>query len=96
MEEIIKGLTEMLIENEVNSKVESRRNWVIRTEIRNEKKVIPYAGSYGKAVDIGWVGPELVMTIVKNSIRWYVFTYKKDYLEALKELESKGFIKTKW
>lgn len=96
MKEIISGLTEMVIENEINSKVEGRRNWVIRTEVRNGKKVIPYAGGYGRAVDIGWVGPELITTIVKNSIRWYEFTYKKDYLEALKKLENKGFVKTEW
>ena len=93
--ETLVGLSVMTIENELGSKVEGRRNWVIRTEKSpaTGKLYILYSGGYGEASRKGLLQASL-SEICKYSVRWYEFTYKADYLEALDKLTKAGY--TKW
>ena len=75
--EITAELITMDIMNKVCSKVNGRRNYVIRTE--NGK--IVFAGGYGTAKRYGWLS-EYLTYITEHHVRWYEFTYKKDFDEA--------------
>lgn len=88
---IVENLVAMEIENKMNSKVEGRRNWLIRTEVMNGVKYIMFCGGYGEGDRRGWLAPEMIANIGKYSIRWYTYTYKKDYLEAVKMLKENGY-----
>lgn len=87
-------LATMEVENTMRSKVDGRRNWVIRVETwhttdGNSKRVITYRGGFGIASDRGYLGCFL-REIGERKIRWYEFTYKKDYKAAVEKLLAAG------
>jgi len=89
--EMAVALTVMEVENTLHSKVDGRRNWVIRVETwtttdGERKRVITYRGGYGFACDHGFMGC-FVREIGERNIRWYTFTYKKDYQAAVNALK---------
>ena len=89
MKEMLMNLAVMEIENTIGSKVDGRRNWVIRMETWGEKRVIAYRGGFGKADRGGWLSARLT-DIGEKKIRWYEFTYKKDYMAALNKIKEGG------
>lgn len=90
MKEMMMNLVAMDIENKIGSRVEGRRNWVIRVEtLSNGKRIVSYCGGFGEAVREGWMSASLTK-IGKKKIRWYEFTYKKDYMNALSKLADIG------
>lgn len=94
MMEMAVALMEMEEENKVFSKVRGNRNWAIRTErfVNKEGKEckFAYVGRFG-ALNRANLMSALIVTIAKYNIRWYEFTYKKDFMEALQKLERDGF-----
>ena len=87
------GMLNMLGENERTSKVEGRRNWLIRVQELNGKNRIVFAGGWGEGKRQGWM-IEQVSYIVEHNVRWFEFTYKADYLKVLNNLKENGF--TEW
>lgn len=93
MKEIME-MTLMEVENTLRSKIPGRRNWVIRVETRhtndsNSKRVITYRGGFGYAADRGFLECFL-REIGERRIRWYEFTYKRDYMAAIAKLTENG------
>lgn len=88
---MMSNLVAMEIENNSHSKINGRRNWVIRTEIYDGEKCVVFHGAFGEGERRGWLAPESLKNIEKYSIRWYKYTYKKDYLKALEELKNDGY-----
>lgn len=82
---MLNALKDMLNEKELHSVVTGRRNWFIRTAIKNGKFFVEYAGKYGNAL---WLREETLKVIEENHVRFYVFTRKADYLTALKALKA--------
>ena len=76
----------METENNIVSKVDGRRNWFIRTEIRNNHLLI-YNCGFGEAKNKGLTSCRL-FDIPKYNIRFYTFTYKKNYKKALETLQA--------
>ncbi len=69
------------------SKVDGRNNYMIRIDMRNGHYKITYAGGFGRGkIFCG----EYVSIICKNHTRWFFYTYKKDYKEALQILNNLG------
>jgi hypothetical protein len=85
LSEIIAELNNLKREETLCSKVQGRRNWVIRTEFINNKMYVRYAGSFGGADRFGYL-TESLQYMAEHHVRWYVFTYKKDYTETLNKL----------
>lgn len=81
----------MELENNLFSKVEGRRNWVIRVQTSSQtgNRFIYYKGGFGKACRLNCMEAYL-RDIANEKIRWYEFTYKKDYLKALEILKECG------
>lgn len=79
------GLVQMDIENTLGSKVKGRRNWAIRIENHDGKK-IAWVGGYGQMRRRNLLG-EYIRIINKYQIRWFEYTYKKDFKVAVKALE---------
>ncbi len=86
---IVVELVKMDVENTLGSKVDGRRNWAIRIENHDGVKVA-YAGGYGRMARRNLLG-EYVRIIKKNQIRWFEYTYKKDFKTAVKALEEAGY-----
>ena len=87
--EIIAEVIVMDITNKIISKVEGNRNWVIKTEVYDGKKVA-ICNRFGELKRRGHM-VELLKTIAKYHIRWYEFTYKKDYMKAIEILKNNGY-----
>ena len=85
----VNTLRMMKAENELVSKVNGRRNYVIRTSMVNGKKIVVYAGNYGVAADRGLL-EEKVTEIAAKNIRWYTFTRKADFMNAVNILKNAG------
>ena len=79
----------MDIENTCGSKVEGKRNWMVQIRTTDNLKVA-YVGTHGQMTRRGF-NCEMIEDIVKYSIRWFFFTYKKDLLNTLKTLEESGY-----
>ena len=92
--ETVINLMEMEIENELGSVVRGNRNWAIRTEVLGSLK-IAYVGRYGAMKRRGLMGARIA-AIEKYNIRWYKYTYKKDFEKALKMLENDNYYKIGW
>ena len=88
------GMAKMKRENKLFSNVKGNRNWAIRTERwTNDEGIerkVAYVSRYGMMARRGMFS-EFVRVIVKYNIRWYEFTYKKDFEEAIKLLEVDGY-----
>ena len=69
------------------SKVNGRHNYVIRMEMNDS---IAYAGGMGTMEKCGLMG-EFLSYMTKHGTCWAEYTYKKDFLEAVKALENNGF-----
>ena len=83
-------LVEMDVVNNLCSKLDGRRNWAIRIEEREDRKVA-YVGGYGRMADCRMMSAYL-KEIAKYHIRWFKYTYKKDFKKAVKVLEDNGYI----
>lgn len=77
MSTIINDFKGMLLEEQLFSKVPGRRNWAIRVE---HKDKIAYVGKFKALADRGFLSPTKLKTIAEKKIRWYEFTYKKDFM----------------
>jgi hypothetical protein len=93
MLEMLMELVGSQVAEKVVSKLDGNKNWMIHTEVIDGKPRIRFAGRTGQG--------ELyrscfVWEIQKYHYRWYYFTYKKDYKEALEALLSLGFEKPLW
>jgi len=94
MNELMRTALELIeteVEGAINSKVDGRRNWVIRVETINGQRVITYCGGYGEALRYGRMSC-LLRELGQYKIRWYKFTYKKDYKDALSKLMAAGAV----
>ena len=90
LQEIISNLTETIAIDDLCSKVEGRRNWVIRFEKNYAGKYhILYKGAFGIACNRGLL-EEYLMYMAEHKTKWIYFTYKKDYLKALEALKALG------
>ena len=74
-------------EQKLASIVRGRKNYVIRTEMDNG--VTAYVGTLKALHDKGLKAAFLV-DVVKYHIRWFYFTYKKDFMTAVNILEENG------
>ena len=91
MKNILNEMINMEIENALNSRVIGRRNWVIRVQnTEDNERYICYAGGFGQANRYGYLSERLSF-IAERKVRWYEFTYKKDFLSALEELKKLGY-----
>lgn len=89
------NLLTMELDEAIISKLDGRRNWVIRVETNsNNERIISYHGSYGEARRWGYLSCMLRELGIRK-IRWYKFTYKKDYKAALELLLAIG-VKNEW
>ena len=92
-EEIRNLLTEiatMNVENNLGSKVRGNKNWAIRVMTYSDDYKPAEVGRYGTMNKLGYLGASF-KDIAKYQIRWYYFTYKKDFDEAVKKLEENGY-----
>jgi hypothetical protein len=85
--ETAKALQNMDRENTLGSKVNGRRNYIIRVE---DNCKIVFAGMMGEARRRGETA-EYIRYIILHHVRWYEFTYKKDFKEALDKLKEMGY-----
>lgn len=69
------------------SKIEGHRNWTIRMEM-NDK--IAYVSGFG-VMQRRWLLSERLDYMAKHGTCWAHYTYKKDFLQAVKALEENGF-----
>lgn len=69
----------------VTSEVTGRRNWVIRTYDDKAQ-----CGGFGQMERCGMLGAFL-RDMAKHGICWRYFTYKKDWLEAMKAYKEAGY-----
>lgn len=83
-------LAKMDIESTLGSKVEGRRNWAIRIEKHGDRK-IARVGGYGQMRRRNLLC-EYVRIINKYQIRWFEYTYKKDFKVAVEALENAGYV----
>lgn len=94
LKEMVIELTKMDIENKLFSNVKGNRNWAIQTKryINDDGIELKwaYVARYGMMERRGCFS-EFLTDIAKYHIRWYKFTYKKDFEEAIKILESDGY-----
>jgi hypothetical protein len=82
-------------ENKIMSVLRGNRNWGIRIEIMPESgNKYAYIGRYGTLERRGLLS-ELISEIVKYHIRWFTYTYKKDFEEAITMLENNNY-KIRW
>lgn len=90
MNEMMKTAINTLVLTETGraiGKVRGRRNWVIRMEMKDRKA---YVGGMGVMDKRGLMSEFLVM-MEKHGTTWAEYTYKKDFLTAVKALEEIGF-----
>lgn len=96
--EITKNLIIMNYENNLYSEIKGNRNWCIRTEhyITSDGQEIKtaYVGRYGALKRRGLLS-EFIRNIGKYHIRWYNFTYKKDFEKNITQLAENEFY-IKW
>ena len=92
--ETVVSLMKMEIENELGSVVRGNRNWAIKTMVLGELK-IAYVGRYGAMKRRGLMG-DRIAAIEKYNIRWYKYTYKRDFEKALKMLENDNYYAIDW
>ena len=86
----IKAISYQQKVNNLCSKVEGRRNWIIRTELNsNGEMKIVYKGGYGEGRRRN-VDSEYLWYMAKYNVSWVYFTYKKDYIKALEYLADLG------
>lgn len=83
-------LVKMDVESTIGSKVDGRRNWAIRTENHGDVKVA-YVGAYGQMRRRNLMS-EYIRIIKKYQVRWFEYTYKKDFKAVVKALEDAGYI----
>lgn len=92
------NLINMDYENSLYSEVKGNRNWSIRTEhyviADNEEIKIAYVGRHG-ALERRHMFSEFIRDIIKYNIRWYNYTYKKDFEKNITRLAENGFY-IKW
>lgn len=91
--EIICGLIDVEIADKLYSKVEGNRNWAIEVETSKSGRKVATCNRYGVLKRRGYLTAFLT-AIAEYHIRWYYFTYKKDYEETKKILENNGYIIT--
>lgn len=90
LNEVVETLAAVEVADKIVSNTPGRRNWLIRTEVsRKGELVIFYNGAYGRADDLGLLS-ERISYIAEHKVRWYKFTYKKDYEAALNALRAMG------
>ena len=70
------------------SKVNGRRNYVIRMEMKDKEA---YIGTMGAMVHRGLMG-EYLSYMVKHGTCWAEYTYKKDWQAAVNALAENGFL----
>lgn len=87
---IICGLVNVEIADKLYSKVEGNRNWAIKVETLRTGRKIATCNRYGVLKRRGYLSAFL-WEIAEYHIRWYYFTYKKDYEEIKKILENNGY-----
>lgn len=69
------------------SKVRGRRNWAIRMEMKDR---MAYVGGMG-VMDRRGLMSEFLVLMERHGTTWAEYTYKKDFLTAIKALEEIGF-----
>ncbi len=70
------------------SKVEGRRNYTIRMEMKDKRA---YVGGNG-AMERRHLTSEYLTYIANHGTCWANYTYKKDFMNAIKALENNGFL----
>lgn len=80
------GLVYLRNGKKLESYVMGRRNWVIKTY---DNRAI--FGSWGVAKRNGQLRSVTFQDMADHKIHWLEYTYKKDALTALKELENIGY-----
>lgn len=81
MKEMLNELIIAEVDKALVSKIPGRKNWLIATEVIDGEMSIRYAGPAGRGE---WCTTCTLKEMTKYHYRWYYFTYKKDYDEALK------------
>ena len=88
MKETLEELVLAIAKTTIVSKLNGKKNWMIHTEIDNEIPRIRFAGRAGQGEVFQTC---FISQIAKYHYRWYYFTYKKDYDEALRTLLALGY-----
>lgn len=70
------------------SKINGRRNYCIILET-NYKNA--YMGNYGAMKRRGYLAPISITYMAKAGICWLYYTYKKDYNDAIKEIQNNNY-----
>ena len=87
LEKILATLSEKVAENKDGSKVNGRRNWVIKTRMMNGRRVVVFHGSFGEAERKGLL-EETLKRMAEYKIKWEYFTKKADFEKRLSEMEA--------
>ena len=75
------------IEERLMSKVDGAKRYAVKVSHQSHMAV---AGAYGMMKRRNFLTAS-VKDITKNDIRWYTFSYKKDFLETVHRLEENGY-----
>lgn len=87
LKNITAEMKQMKIENTLSSKVCGRRNWMIKVYHKDQSALAFTTGEMVRR----WLTSDRLSDIAEYHIRWYTFTYKKDFLQAVKTLEEWGY-----
>lgn len=90
MFDTVMNLFAMDIENNLCSKVRGKRNYSIRLEHR-ENENIAYVGTWCGMKKHGLLGTVALSTISEFKIRWFAYTYKKDFMNVINLLEKNNY-----
>ena len=78
------------LENKIVSKLQGRKNYIIRTEINCLGKPVAYVGTQKDMRRWGMLSA-MLKDMATYHIRWYEFTYKKDVLTMLDVLREQDY-----
>ncbi len=92
--EMVNGLTKMETTNKYFSKVNGNINWTIRIETGITGKKYAYAGRAGALRKRGLTSA-YIREICERNIRWFDFTYKKDFEEMVELLKVDEYMITR-
>jgi len=94
LQKMVCNLISMEYENDLYSEIKGNRNWCIRTEHyitpNNQEIKVAYVGKFGSLKRRGLLS-ELISNVEKYHIRWYKYTYKKDFEKNITRLAENNF-----
>lgn len=87
IKEIGLEMATMEIEGAICSKVKGSRNWIIRVEHKEKVAIVGRQNTMKRNCFL----TAIVTTIIERKIRWYEYTYKKDFMASINQLEEANY-----